>query len=543
VTGIGELLADPILLAQIIRELGRFSLVRIEGRAISVHRLIQALLRDELGPDEQARYRHDAHLILAAGAPQNPDDVRQWQRYHELVPHVTVPAMELDRCQDATVRAFALDTVRYLYASGDSASSKALAEKLVGQWTSDSGPDDPAILNAQRHLGNALRQLGEYPEAWKITQITLSQAQRILGEQDALTLALNNEFGADLRTRGDFAMALAHDLETRDRCEAAFGSDHPMTWHAMNSLVIDYGLTSDYRTARDLGQRVYLAQSESAAGASPIGILTSWTNLAWAIRLGGGFREARDVAEDARDYGRSELGPEHHATLRAALELSNALLRDASSRGEALELSGEVFKICTQRFGETHPATLAAAVSLSNAQRTVGLTDQALVLAERTVTRYSDVYGPDHPFRHGCAGNLALLGRVNGDPAEARRLNETALAGLDGRLGRDNCLSLIVATNLASDLALLGDFAGARELGEDTLARLRGLVGEDHPITLGCAANLTLDLRAYGAVNNADKLAADTMNRYSHTFGTDHPDAQAAAAGRRLDFDFDPPYI
>jgi hypothetical protein len=67
-------------------------------------------------------------------------------------------------------------------------------------------------------------------------------------------------------------------------------------------------------------------------------------------------------------------------------------------------------------------------------------------------------------------------------------------------------------------------------------------MGEDHPITLGCAANLTLDLRADDAMN-ADKLAADTMNRYSHTLGTDHPEAQAAAAGRRLDFDFDPPYI
>jgi hypothetical protein len=543
VTGIGELLADPILLAQSIRELGRFALVRIEGRAISVHRLVQALLRDELDPDEQARYRHDAHLILAAGAPQDPDDVRQWPRYRELVPHVTAPAMQLGQCQDATVRAFTLDIVRFLYASGDPASSKALAEKLIGQWTSDSGPDDPAIINAQRHLGNALRQLGEYSEAWRITQITLSQAERILGEQDALTLALSNEFGAALRTRGDFAMALARDLETRDRCEAVLGADHPMTWHVTSSLVIDYGLNSDYRTARDLGQRVYHAQSESAAGVSPIEILTSWTNLAWVIRLSGSFREARDVAEDARDDSRSQLGPEHHATVRAALELSNALRQDASSREEALELSGEVFEICTQRFGESHPATLAAAVSLSNAQRTVGLTDLALVLAERTVTRYSDVYGPDHPFRHGCAGNLALLRRVSGDPAEARLLNETALAGLDGRLGRDNCLSLTVATNLASDLALLGDFAGARELGEDTLVRLRGLVGEDHPITLGCAANLTLDLRADGAVNNADKLAADSINRYSHTLGTDHPDAQAAAAGRRLDFDFDPPYI
>ena len=72
-----DLIADPILLARAIRELGRFALVKIEGRTISVHRLIQALLRDELNPDEQASYRHEVHVILAAGAPGDPADSRR----------------------------------------------------------------------------------------------------------------------------------------------------------------------------------------------------------------------------------------------------------------------------------------------------------------------------------------------------------------------------------------------------------------------------------------------------------------------------------
>ena len=79
-TKIGDLLADPILLARAIRELGRFALVRIDGRTIQVHRLIQALLRDELDADEQDRYRHEVHLILATGAPKDPDDNRLWPR-------------------------------------------------------------------------------------------------------------------------------------------------------------------------------------------------------------------------------------------------------------------------------------------------------------------------------------------------------------------------------------------------------------------------------------------------------------------------------
>ena len=75
-----------------IRELGRFALVSIGRRSISVHRLVQALLRGELDAEEQTLYRHDVHKILAAAAPPTPADDRQWPRYRELLPHVTSQA-------------------------------------------------------------------------------------------------------------------------------------------------------------------------------------------------------------------------------------------------------------------------------------------------------------------------------------------------------------------------------------------------------------------------------------------------------------------
>src|SRR5262249_15928774 len=94
-TQIGGLLADPIRLARVIRELGRCAVVRIDGRTIQVHRLIQALLRDEISREEQARYRHEVHLILAAGAPKDSDDNDLWPRFAELAAHVGTSATGL----------------------------------------------------------------------------------------------------------------------------------------------------------------------------------------------------------------------------------------------------------------------------------------------------------------------------------------------------------------------------------------------------------------------------------------------------------------
>jgi hypothetical protein len=540
---LSDLVSNPILLARAIRELGRFALVKIDGRTILVHRLIQALLRDELDPEEQARHRHEVHLILATGAPRDPDDNRLWPRYAELVAHMASPSTELAQCQDPAVRAFALDVVRYLYRSGDHASSRSFAERFITQWEEGSGPEDPSVLDAQRHLGNALRELGDYSAAYILSEATLTRARAVLGEQDARTLALTNSFGADLRARGDFSAARTLDEESLRLHEAAFGLENPQVLRVMNNLALDYGLNSDYRSARELHQRTFILQSDAAIEVPATEVLNSWNGLARAVRLRGDYAEARDVGEDAHDYGREVLGPEHYLTLRTAKDLSIALRRIATAYDDALELAADVFSQCTRLFGAGHPDTLAAAISLANIQRTIGQVDSALALTESTVPRYPDVYGPDHPYSYGCRGNLALLLRVTGDPAGARQLDEVTLAGLDTRLTRDHHYSLTVATNLASDLAALGETAKAREIGEDTLARLSSLMGEHHPLTLGCAANLVTDLSAEGATDESERLSADTLNRYSNTLGTSHPDTATAAAGRRLDFDFDPPPI
>ena len=542
-TGISELINDPILLSRAIRELGRFALIKLDGRSIVVHRLIQALLRDELGPEEQSRYRHEVHLILAASATKSPDDRDNWPRYRELVAHVAAPVPELARCQYGAVRAFAQNIVRYLFVSNDLPLCRSFAEQFIAEWTEVSGPDNRDVLDVRRQLGNALRELGQYREAFDVTEATLNTSRRVLGGQDRVTISLRNSFGGDLRARGNFAGARRMDEESLGIQRELSGPSDPQTLRVMNSLALDLGLNSEYEAARKLHQEIFQAQMDPDSGTSAINVLASWSGLARAVRLCGFYTEARDVSDDAYDFGREQLGPRHFWTLRVEKDLSIALRRLADDYDRASELAQEVVDVCTRLYGGRHPETMAAVICLTNIQRTTGLTDQALQQAESTIARYPDVYGADHPYNYGCIGNLALMRRVTGDPGAALELNEQALAGLDNRLTRDHHYSLTIATNLASDLAALGEAGRARKLGEGTLRRLRRLLGENHPLALGCAANLALDLAAAGELEAARTLSDDTMTRYRAALGDEHPDVQVAAAGDRLDFDFDPPPI
>jgi hypothetical protein len=546
-TVVGEVLSNPIATASVMRELARYALITLDGNAVKVHRLIQALLRDELTAEQQAAYRHEAHLIMAAAAPTDPDNAENWSRFQGLLPHVNAEATELHQSRDFEVRGLARGVIRYLYLSGDYASALTLTERFIEQWTADSGPDDENVLRAQRHLGNIQRLMGRFAEAYKVTEETLARARVALGEDDPTTLSLRTGFGADLRAAGSFAAARELDTENRVLLERNYGPNDPRTLRLLSSLALTYGLISDYSTAQELFEVAFAQMSRANSGATALDVISAWVGISWSLRLLGRFDDALDVAHDARDFGQnsSGLGAEHLSTLRAVNAYLIASRRLPEKRRDALEEGSEVLDLATRRHGENNPDTLAIAVGMSNLMRSTDESyhEKALELAEVTAERVSAVYGASHPYSYGCITNVALLKRATGDAVAARDLDQQAVQGLTARLGQDHHYTLTATMNLASDLAALEQLAEARAISEDTLQRLTALLGPTHAHTLGCAANLALDLIAAGDEEGGKELQRKTLRLLADTYGEGSPDCQAAANGDRLDPDFDPPAI
>lgn len=539
---LSEILASPIVLARVIRDIARFALATIDpaARTIQVHRLIQALLRGDISPAEQDKFRHEVHLLLAGAAPADPYDEAKWPRWAELVAHIAPPQVE--RCQDPRVRKFALDMIVYLYRSADYVPARTFAERFLKRWMAESSEDHPDVLQLRRYLGNILREEGQYQTADAMVGPALDHARQVLPPDHEVTLGLAASHAANLRALGHFSAARDLDEETARLKEVRFGPQDPETMRSRNSLALDYGLIGDYAAARELHERTYMEESQASVGVSKVDVIASWGGLSRVVRLAGDYSAARLLAEDAYAYGRQELGVDNPLTLRTGKELSVAL-RVSGDLTADLELATDLLARHERRLGHGHPDTLAMANALANTYRTLGRIDEALTLAVDIMDRYPGVFGTDHPYLHGCAGNLALLRRLHGEADAARVLNEEALTGLAGRLGPDHDYTLTIALNLASDLAALGDPHAARELGEDTLRRLRSVLGAMHPTTLACAANLALDLRADGAAEAAEELAAEATQGLAEVLGTDHPDTSAAMLGQRINVDFDPPPI
>lgn len=113
-----RILADPIGLTNALSNLERYALVKVEPstRTLQVHRLNQALLRDETPEEDRGDLRHEVHRLLAGPRSSDPDDTTKWPYYERLAAHLG-PSGVIE-CDDPKVREFALDIARYLYVRG-----------------------------------------------------------------------------------------------------------------------------------------------------------------------------------------------------------------------------------------------------------------------------------------------------------------------------------------------------------------------------------------------------------------------------------------
>ena len=146
--------ADPFELNAAIEELHKFSLVKRDPdtKTLTIHRLVQAVLIDEMGKKEQREWIETVVQALDAVFPPDVSNVELWSRCELWLPHVF-------RCAEWIKRY------------------------------------DLRLAKAARLLlkaGYCLYELGQYQEAQRLAEQALMIAENVVGEQHELTaMALN----------------------------------------------------------------------------------------------------------------------------------------------------------------------------------------------------------------------------------------------------------------------------------------------------------------------------------------------------------------
>lgn len=538
---------DPMLLGQAIRDISRYGLAEIDHGAgsLSLHLLVQAVLRNRMNDAHRLEMRHCAHLLLAGWDPGDPASPSNWPRYRAIWRHVEVA--ELAECRDPRVRRLVAHLFAFLHHSGEHRGAISLAKRAVRAWAADreqrlSAGEKPAEnlgeLSASERLAFYLWCVGQYDEAAEVARQTLDRYAALLGPDHSDTLNAKLTYALILKARGEFAEARNLNEMIHLKARDSLSAEHPFIAAATHEFAVALLLTGEYEKARILAKDAYERRAENF-GADHVNTLATRMLLLLARR------EAGDYAGAAVEAGRivertSRLDDENSADLLRRRYFLSVTLRKSGDHDTALELSGDALPRFRVRYGRTHPNAVACALGHAIDLRCAGKLAEALELGEEVLGLYRQALGETHPHTLSAALDLGVTLRLGGNPARARVEDELSLQRFRERLGVNHPHSIACGINVASDLYALERVTEAAVLDSGLLDKARHVLGEDHPMTLAVQLNRSLDLRELGENVAADSLRSDVLMRHVRVLGSNHPNTESAARGVRADCDIDP---
>ncbi|MDT3440750.1 FxSxx-COOH system tetratricopeptide repeat protein, partial [Pseudofrankia sp. BMG5.37] len=485
-----SIVVDPFKYAETVGKLARLALVRSVGGTVVMHRLVQAVLRDETPSGRRDDLRNTVHRLLAAARPVDRTVPSGWGRLAQIYPHLI--ATDLITCADDAARDLVISMIWYLRRIGDHRNGRSLAQQTSRQWAIAVGEDHRYTLAAQAELAATLRELTDYAGARAIEERIFTWRREILGDDHPETLEAAAQLAKTLWALGDYPAAQFLEEQLLARREDLLGDDHLHTLEAAAELAATLREAGNYVAARQHEERVLTRRLEILGEDHP-DTLKAATNLATTLLEIGDYSSALALERQVFDRRRELLGEDHLDTLKATAEIAGAV-RTGGDYHTALQLAERVLEGCRKILGENHPDTLEAAANLAEIVREIGSYETARELEQRVLARRRELLGPDHPRTLAAMANLAVTLWWAADYDGAQVLERQVADRRRELLGPDHPDTLVAMADLAATLRSAADYQGAQALERQVLDRRRELLGPDHPRTLAAMANLAVTL-------------------------------------------------
>jgi hypothetical protein len=357
--------AKPLAFRQMLARIANLGLAQIETDAIQVHRVTQAVIRDQRPLAALAIDKRRATTLVAAAEPENDGtDPNSWPAWAALLPHL----LALDPSSaPSVIRGTSCNALWYLLRRADYGTVLHLAQEWRTSWLQTQGQDDWFVLWASSHLSSAHEGIGQYEESYDLTRDIHERLTRTLGPDHPETLRSAGNLASSLSTLKRHREALDLEREIYDRSSLVFGPDHISTLTAAINLGADLKLLQCHQEALDLEEDTYERSSRIFGPDHPC-TLTAASNLATSLSSLKRYQEACDLSRDIYDRRCRILGPDHPDTLISA---NNCAINLSSLRRhqEACDLSRDTYDRRCRILGPDHPDTLVSADALDAIRR------------------------------------------------------------------------------------------------------------------------------------------------------------------------------
>jgi hypothetical protein len=254
VTGLAATVANPVAAHRSLSLIGSYGLARTDlagaSRGVQLHRLTQAVLRDQLCDVQTAAYRCYADALLVAADPGDERDPACWPGWARILPHLL--AADPATSSSPELQELACRAAWYLYYRSDSRPGRDLAAHLHQQWSLRLGPDHRHTLRAAHVLVLFLASFGPYGRVRQLAEDTFARCRRVLGDDHPDTLHAAHHLAICLHIMGLFERSRQLNSDTLTRRRRLLGENHLDTWRAAHNLGRDLRELGEAEKARQL---------------------------------------------------------------------------------------------------------------------------------------------------------------------------------------------------------------------------------------------------------------------------------------------------
>lgn len=483
---LGSAAVEPMGLVRAISETSRYSLLLRDpiAKTLTVHRLVQHVLRDEMNSVERQRWSQ--RVVQAVSKAFAEVEFSDWQIDERLLPHAQACA------------------------------------SLVREWSFEDADAARLLERAGIHLTKRAR----FDEAEPLLRLSLDIREKILGPEHLYVAGTLNSLGSLYAEQLKYREAeplLERSLRIR---EQNLHPDHPNLARALDGLALLYLYMGRYTDAEPLFKRALeiceKVEDKKYDIEERADVATTYNNMALLYESQGRYEEAEPLYKRALEIHEKTVGAEHPFVATVLNNLAN-LYRMQGNYAESEQLQKRALEIREKIQGPEHPDVGASLLALAAIHGNQGDYQEAERLIRSSLELWEKTLGPENARVAKGLGSLATLKRELGRYTEAEPLYLRALEVAETSLGPTHPNVADILGYLAVLYGIQGRYDEALSLFKRCLKMKEDVLGTAHPKVAAVLSSLGELYRHQGQLDEAEKLQSRALQIVEEALGPDHP--------------------
>ena len=398
---------DELTFDDIIEELTKYALVTHNNGKLSIHRLLQQVIKESVKADAET--------------------------YAALCVRVLNNIIEYD---------FATNKARmYNY---------SLIPHIVaaGEYPFTDNKHKEGVAELYHFIGRVYDEHAEYSTALKWNEKALTIRETVLGKEHPNTATTYNNMAVAYDNLGEYDKALDRNNKALEIREKVLGKEHPDTATTYNNIALVYDNMSEYPEALEWCEKA-LTIWEKVLGKEHPDTATTYNNIALVYDNMSEYPLALEWHNKALNVKEKILGKEHPST---ATTYNNIALvyHNMGNYPTALEWYNKALAIREKILGKEHPDTATTYNNIAGVYNNMGDYNKALEWHNKALNVKEKVLGKEHPDTATTYNNIALVYKNMGDYPTALEWYIKAYAILIKKLGTDHPNTKTVFLNMAN---------------------------------------------------------------------------------------------